>query len=295
MPYTSLKDRTVISISGSDRKDFLQGIITNDINLVTTNKSIYACLLTPQGKFLFDFFILEGPEQNFLLECDKEDCSGLIKRFKMYKLRSDIQIKEENYRVVAIFNEEYSENLPMEEGQVKPLTDTGYVYRDPRLDQMGWRALLINDYPLDYKEVLNKEYEYHRILHGVPKSRMDLIPNKSTLLECNIDLLNGISWDKGCYIGQEVTARMKYRGLLKKRLYPITSDQNTRLDPGADLFDENQKRVGEVRSCADNHAIALLRDESINDDEVHTGKEYDCIRINIKTPIWLKNRLDQRQ
>ena len=200
--YVKLKNRGLIHIEGEDRKDFLQGLITNDINKLALNTPLYACLLNAQGKFLHDFFVIEG-NGFILLDCEGgERAADLFKRLNMYRLRADVQISiEEHNDVYAIFGS--NEGLP-----------------DPRLQDMGNRSF---EKP-DLEEKSFEEWDKRRIALTIPDGSRDLIIEKSTMDEGNMDQLNAIDYDKGCYVGQELTARMHYRGLGKRKLQTVKLD-----------------------------------------------------------------------
>jgi len=225
--YVKLKNpnysRGLIHIEGEDRKDFLQGLITNDINKLTPDAPLYACLLNAQGKFLHDFFVIEG-DGFILLDCEGgERAIDLYKRLNMYALRADIQISvEESNDVYAIFDNEIG--LP-----------------DPRNKEMGNRSFEKPDLPEKPFEV----WDHKRITLTIPDGSRDLVVEKSTMDEGSMDTLNAIDYNKGCYIGQELTARMHYRGLGKRKLQTVKLDK---LPEGADL-----------RSSCRNFGIALKK------------------------------------
>ena len=240
--FTTLKGRGLIKISGIERNSFLQGLITNDINLLDTQDCIYACLLTPQGKFLFDFFISQQNE-TLILDCEGgKRALELAKILNMYKLRAQADIDiEENIDIYAI--------IGAAEG-----------HKDPRHEAMGSRSF---EKPNDIDEKPFEDWDYHRISLTIPDGSRDLIPNKSTMDEAHIDKLNGISYEKGCYVGQELTARMHYRGLGKKHLYTITGqDLNLEiLPPPETAIEIEDKVIGEMRSSCHDTGIALLKDQ----------------------------------
>lgn len=200
--FVTLKNRGLIHVEGDDRHDFLQGLITNDINKLEAGKILYACLLTPQGKFLHDFFIHDTGDA-FLLDCEGgARAADLFRRLNMYRLRADVQISaEENMPVYAVFG-----------------TPIGTA--DPRDPEMGNRSF---EKP-DLEEKPFENWDHHRIELTIPDGSRDLIPEKSTMDEGKMDQLSAIDYDKGCYVGQELTARMHYRGLGKKHLQTVNLD-----------------------------------------------------------------------
>lgn len=247
-----LPRRGFLSISGVDRREYLQGLISNDINLCQTEKPIYAAFLTPQGKFLHDMFIVCFAE-SFLIECEAERTEDLLKRLRLHKLRAKIDIENvsSQYSVWALWGEE----VPLLPGS----------FADPRLSALGLRLITgkstaLNTSSLDIDECAFSEYDQHRLKLGIPDGSRDMIIDKSTLLENNMDRLNAVSWSKGCYIGQELTARMHYRALVKKRLYPVTL-QGIAPSLGADIT-LNGDVIGEMRSSLNTAGLALLNVKS---------------------------------
>ena len=240
--FSTLKKRGQLKVSGDDRKSFLQGLISNDITLLEQQDCIYTCLLTPQGKFLYDFFITESGNALYL-DCEgSERAQNLAKLLMMYKLRADIDIEIiERIPVYAVFY------------------NTEYGHKDPRHEEIGYRSFEKPNLP----EKNFDHWDKHRISLTIPDGSRDMILQKSTLLECHIDKLNGLSWDKGCYVGQELTARMHYRGLAKKHLYTVTA-KDLELDelpsPGTTI-EKGGITIGDMRSSCKNIGLALLKDE----------------------------------
>lgn len=241
--FTRLKNRGKIIISGADSRSFLQGLISNDIHLLDRMPMIYSCLLTPQGKFLYDFFI-SVENDALILDCEGgERLQALTKLLSIYKLRANISIEmHDGLEVYAILSTQNDKNISI-------------GYPDPRHNKMGCRSYTLpalgNEVPFDV-------WDEHRIKLCVPDGSRDMIPNQSTLLECGIDKLNGVSYDKGCYMGQELTARTHYRGLIKKHLYVI---QGKNLPPHGTALEIDGQVVGEMRSACNGYGLALLKDE----------------------------------
>lgn len=239
--FTKLKNRGLLKISGADRKSFLQGLISNDINLLDTQPILYACLLTPQGKFLYDFFISEVNDTLFL------DCEGgqrlldLTKLLGIYKLRSNVILTPEpEIDVYAIFSHD------------------NHIPDDPRHRLLGKRSFTA---PENAAEQPFEYWDKLRIGLSVPDGSRDMISGQSTLLECGIDTLNGISFNKGCYMGQELTARTHYRGLIKKHLYVVSGENLP--EPGTAII-ANAQTIGEMRSRCENYGLALIKDEALD-------------------------------
>ncbi len=239
-----------ISVEGEDSAEFLQNLITNDINLCKKDKVIYSCLLTPQGKFLSDFFIFKI-DSKYILETHSLFYENLIKKLKIYKLRSKIIInKIDQIHSFILFND------------IKKDEDTIIICTDPRKENIGHKFIHKSANPqiLDSFAEINED-KYHEILikNLVPFSHYDLEENKSLLLENNFENLNSISWDKGCYVGQEITARMKYRALLKKKVYTLNiksgSPQNKQ------NIKENGIDVGKILNIKNNYMLAMIKIE----------------------------------
>jgi folate-binding protein YgfZ len=208
--FTKLENRGLIHLEGADRRDFLQNLVTNDVNKLAPGKAVYACLLSAQGKFLHDFFISEGKDF-ILLDCEGgARAQDLYKRLNLYRLRADVKISvEEDFPVYAVFGMKFG-------------------FPDPRDPEMGCRSFEKPNLP----EKPFAAWDKHRIKLTIPDGSRDLVPDKSTLDEGNIDKLNGVSYEKGCYVGQELTARMHHRGLGKKHLRTVSINK---MPQGAEL------------------------------------------------------------
>ncbi len=283
--FAILEQRGVIRITGDDAREFLQGLISNDINRVGPAQAIYAALLTPQGKYLFDFFIAEH-DGALLLETEKSRIADLIKRLTMYKLRAKAKLEDvsDKWRVAAVWGEQSLETLglPRDPGASIACAD-GVAYTDPRLYDAGARVLLGASDPMpDATESDAEAYDAHRLALGLPDGSRDLILDKSILLESGFDELHGVDWHKGCYMGQELTARTKYRGLVKKRLVPVSID-GPLPEPGTDVT-AGGKTVGEIRSGLAGHALALIRLEAL-ENETETMHAGDAA-VTPRRPSW---------
>ena len=263
--YIVLKEAKFLFIKGKDNKDFLQGIITNDINKCY-KKVIYSCLLSPQGKFLSDFFIIPFND-SFLIEINQKFFNDFIAKLKLYKLRSNINIDETNdFTSVVIINNSSSNST--EEGQI--IFNKEYIeYVDPRNKNLGNRVVikpeLIDNLIKSKNYSLSNTNEYQKIMiqNLIPNSLNDLIVNKSLLLENNFDQINALDWDKGCYVGQEITARMKHRSLLKKQIYSLEVISG-KVDIGEALKND-QVHLGTVISKTNKFIVAMLKIEPINE------------------------------
>ena len=224
-----LEDRGLLYISGSDAKEFLQNLITNDIENVSETQSCFASLLSPQGKYLFDFIIIKH-KQGYFLDCEKKQIDSLFRQLSMYKLRSKIEITNlSNEFVVAVISYEKFLSLENSKDQrghtVKFREDT--LILDPRNKLLGARLIInLEKLYLSIKKLGLKssdKSEYYLLSHklGIPQLETGKLQNKIFGIECNFDELNGIDFKKGCYVGQENTARIKLKNKLSKRLLSL--------------------------------------------------------------------------
>lgn len=256
-----LEDRGVIRISGPEAKSLLQGLITNDIELLSHERALYAALLTPQGKFLFDMMIHEQAHE-LLLDVEKSRMQDLIRRLMMYRLRADATIEEAtDLHVWAIWDGTTDNSVP-----------------DPRCEDLGHRVIAA-DSPIEGADVLSfRDYEEKRIKAGVPDSSRDMMVEKYFWLETDAERLNGVSFTKGCFIGQELTARMKHRTTLKKKLVPVSANQSLGGQEGSPITTEDGKTAGTLHSTVGNNAIAYMRLEYLDGPFVCNGISLEASR-----------------
>ena len=246
-----LKDRGIIYISGEDAKEFLQNIVTNDINKVSDTSSCFASLLTPQGKYLFDFIIIRH-KQGYFLDCEKNQIDQLIDRLNIYKLNSKIEILNlsNEFEVAVISKEKF---LALE--NAKDIVGNTVKYNgdpvalDPRSKNLGGRLIAnLEKLNLSLKSLGLKSEDpkkYYTLSHklGIPQVNTDKLQDKVFGLECNFEELNGIDFKKGCYVGQENTARMKLKDKLRRKLLPLKS--NEKLNVGSNVI-FNKVNIGKV-------------------------------------------------
>ncbi len=257
-----LEERGLLAISGEDRVAFLQGLVSNDVNRVSSTRSLYAGLLTPQGKYLFDFMMVEH-EDSLLLDCEAHRLEALRKRLAIYRLRSRVDLADVtgSWQVHAAWGGEALATLGLsgEPGTTVRRHD-GVAIVDPRHAGLGARLITRRGTdPVSAPIVPGErdDYESVRIALGVPDGVRDLEVGRTVLLEAGFDELNGIDWDKGCYMGQELTARTRYRGLVKRRLTPVAAD-GVAPEPGTPVTLDGRE-VGEIRSGTGDRALAVLR------------------------------------
>ncbi len=287
-------DRAVITVAGEDRQAFLQGLISNDTAKITPDRAIYATLLTAQGRFLFDLFIV-GEADRYLVDCAAPRRADLIKRLTMYKLRSKVTIADADpdWCVVLLFGDGALDRIGQGAGTAVAFGN-GVAYVDPRLPDLGVRLVLPRVTARETLEGLSAvedpegaAYHRHRIALGVPDAARDLTPEKSILLENGFDELNAIDWQKGCYMGQELTARTRYRGLVRKRLLPVRIEGGAPA-PGTPLMLGDQE-LGEMRSASADGTLglAMVRLEALTGNAAPTFSAGNA-KLSPDVPRWMR-------
>jgi len=287
-----LEDRAIIYINGSDAKDFLQNLISNDINKVKDNSSCFASLLTPQGKFLYEFIVVKH-KSGYFIDCEKSQSEEIFKQFSLYKIRSKVEILNlSNEFVVASFG--YKKYLSI--GGSRDILGFTFKYRedpiilDPRNKNLGARLIInLEKLYLSLKKLDLKDDEvekYHLQSHQlgiVPKS-LNKLQNKLFGIECNFDELNGIDFKKGCYVGQENTARIKLKNKLSKRLLPIEIISG-KLSEDEKIY-SNEVEIGRVL-INEEYPFALIKflDKNFDKNQIFKS-ENGTFKIFI--PEWLK-------
>jgi folate-binding protein YgfZ len=267
--YVTLESRGVLRLAGEDARSFLQGLVSNDVALLGPQRAIHAALLTPQGKYLFDFLLFEQ-DGELLLDAERERLPALQQRLALYRLRAKVTITEASRETaaLAILGERAAAalGLPPEPGAAVAVGG-GVAAVDPRHVGLGVRALLPRGEVEDFLKSLGTvpapfaAWDRLRLELGVPDGSRDLIVDRSILLEAGFDELNGVSFTKGCFVGQELTARTKHRALIKKRLIPVRVE-GPLPDPGTPVT-RGAKEAGEMRSGCDGLGLALLRLEQL--------------------------------
>ena len=235
--------RTILSLTGPDARDFLQGLVTNDVQKLDQGGLVYAALLTPQGKYLADFFLIPEGE-DILIDVAADLADGLLKRLIMYRLRADVQIEKTDIQVRRGTGE----------------APQG-AFTDPRHPDMGWR--LYGEEGGDD----GSDWEALRIAHCIPESGIELTPD-SYILEAGFEALNGVDFRKGCYVGQEVTARMKHTTELRKGLQLVSIEGSA---PVGTEITADGKSVGTLFSQQDDRAIAYLRYDRAKGKTLHAA------------------------
>ena len=288
-----LDDRAILYLNGEDTKEFLQNLISNDIDKVSDTNTCFTSLLSPQGKFLYEFIIIKH-KSGYLIDCEKSQVDGLFKQLNIYKLRSKVEILNlSNEFVVAAFSHE--KFLTFNDAQDKAGFTIKYredpVLLDPRNKFLGARLVInLEKLYLSLKKLDlhdSKLEEYHSFSHnlGIVPKDLNKLQNKLFGIECNYEELNGIDFKKGCYVGQENTARIKLKNKLSKRLLPINF-VNGELTEGESIY-YNENEIGKVLIDND-YPFALIKylDENyIGKSDFNTKKA----SIKIKKPDWIKN------
>jgi folate-binding protein YgfZ len=292
--YAWLDDRAVLAVAGEDRRTFLQGLVSNDVNKVSAARAIHAAFLTAQGKYLHDFFIADAGGA-FLLETEKGRLGDLKRRLGLYKLRSKVMLEERpEMAVVAAIGDGVATALGLaaEVGTAREFAG-GVAFVDPRLAAAGVRVVARREVAgaalaaAGLVEGGRDGYETIRLSLGLPDGSRDLTVEKAILLENGFDELNGVDWQKGCYLGQELTARTKYRLLVRKRLLPVVVEGPLPA-PGTPVTLDGEE-AGEMRSGLGGLGLALLRLEAVEKAAV-SGKPLTAgaARLVVWQPDWLR-------
>ncbi len=287
-----LKDRAILYVNGQDAKDFLQNLISNDINKVTDNSSCFASLLTPQGKFLYEFIVIKH-KSGFFIDCEKSQSEEILKQLNLYRIRSNVEILNlSNEFVVASFG--YEKYLSIDNS--KDILGFTMRYRedpivlDPRNKNLGARLIInLEKLYLSLKKLELKDdkiEDYYKQSHklGIVPKNLNKLKNKLFGIECNFEELNGIDFKKGCYVGQENTARIKLKNKLSKRLLPVEIIDG-KLEEGETVYC-NEIEIGKIL-INEEYPFALIKfsNENFNKD-LNLKSKNGSFKIFI--PEWLK-------
>jgi len=288
-----LEDRGFIQIKGSEAKDFLQNIVTNDIEKVTSDSTVFSSILTPQGKYLFEFFILKLKD-NYLIECEKKSTTEIIKLLNFYKLRSKVDFIDlsEKYATAIISLEKFKE---INGSNLSKGSTTSYgedpVYIDPRNEKLGAKIISkLENIHLTIKKlnlkISDKEKYYNKSFElGIPQINLDKLKEKIFGIENNLDELNGIDFKKGCYVGQENTSRIKLRNKLRRRILPVKEIAGEILEN--DIIKYKNSEIGKIMIDKP-YSFALVKVvqpdlKELTNTELMCGKS----KVKILKPEWI--------
>jgi len=271
-----LKDRGVVEVSGADAASFLQGLITNDIDRVGAQAGVYAALLTPQGKIIHDFLVF-ATEGGFLLDCVRAQADDLCARLKKYKLRAKVSVADRSADLAVVALVPNGPDLP----------PSMIVAPDPRLSALGRRAIgAAEDLArglgeLGYNLRPQADYDARRLELGVPDAAVDIPPETLFPLDCNFEELHGVDFAKGCYVGQELTARMKHRATARRRMLPVGAA--VALPPPGTALKIGSIDLGELRGAMGRRGMALVRLDRLGDAKEATA---DGVTVTIGRPFY---------
>jgi folate-binding protein YgfZ len=279
MPSVHLADRGVVRVSGEDAKTFLDGLITCDLDRVSPQAARLGALLTPQGKILFDFIVFQAPEEiggAYYLDALKVFAPDLAKRLGFYKLRAKVAI------------EDLSDSLAVVAGWdcPRPADEVGLVVEDPRLPDLGWRAIVAAQDATEFAKDEAQAYHARRIALGVPEGGRDYLFGDAFPHEALMDQLHGVDFDKGCYVGQEVVSRMQHRGTARTRIVPAIYEGGFAAETGVEVT-AGEKVLGKTGTGADGRGLIMIRLDRAA-DALAAGETIRAggIPVELQKPAW---------
>jgi folate-binding protein YgfZ len=245
--------RALIRVEGPETRDWLQSLVTNDVRRLAPGRAVYAALLTPQGKFLFDFFLLDPGDGAVLIDADAARGAALMQRLGLYRIRRQVTLAPQTGLGVALL---------WQAGAAPQVAPPGFAVADPRAEALGWRLYAPDPAAalaaLGAAPATRAERDRVRVAEAVPETGAELIPDDSYILEHGFERLNGVDFRKGCYVGQEVTARMRHKTELRKGLVRVAVD-GPPPPPGAEVLDGDGKPAGVLGTVAGGEGLAHLR------------------------------------
>lgn len=290
--FVRLERRAIIAVGGDDRRTYLQGLISNDVTRLSPGLAQFAAMLTPQGKFLFDLFLAEAADGSFLIDTEADRAEALVRKLTMHRLRAKVTIElDPTLSVYAAWGDKSATRLglPVAAGSAAPFAG-GIALVDPRLASAGLRLVLPEGgeaalIAAGFAPGELADWDRTRIALGLPDGTRDMEPEKALLLENGYEELAGVDFEKGCYMGQELTARTRYRGLIRKRLMPVTISGPTPA-PGT-IIHHGEAEAGEMRSSAGDLGLALIRLEAF---QASGGQGLRCgeATLTARRPDWAK-------
>ncbi|WP_262272930.1 CAF17-like 4Fe-4S cluster assembly/insertion protein YgfZ [Microvirga yunnanensis] len=281
MPSVHLADRGVVRVSGEDAKGFLDNLITCDLDRVSAHTARLGALLTPQGKILFDFLVFQAPQEiggAYYLDVLRVHAPDLAKRLGFYKLRAKVAI------------EDLSDSLSLVAGwdAPKPDEEAGLVVDDPRLPDLGWRAIVAAQDTAEFGRDDPAAYHAHRIALGVPEGGRDFLFGDAFPHEALMDQLHGVDFDKGCYVGQEVVSRMQHRGTARTRIVPALYEGGFAADVGVEVT-AGEKALGRTGTGAQGRGLLMIRLDRAA-DALQAGETIRAggIPVRLEKPAWIR-------
>lgn len=283
----ALLDRAALALTGPDAEVFLQNLVTNDLGKLAEKEAILAALLTPQGKINYEFFI--APIENgYVLDTAKGGVDELFKKLTLYKMRADVDIKQlKDSHMVVWF-----------EGETVPQTGTLSLFIDPRSADMGRRAIVVVDQIAQVSQGFatgsEDDYLAKRLIHGVPEGGYDYVLGDTFPHEAGYDVLDGVDFEKGCYVGQEVVSRMQHRATVRKRIVMVEGGQN--LPASGAVLSSEKSTIGILGSCLDKKGLGLVRlDRAAK--ALAKGNEItaDGVGVVLSIPPWASYDFPQKE
>jgi folate-binding protein YgfZ len=281
MPSVHLADRGVVRVSGEDAKTFLDNLITCDLDRVSPHRARLGALLTPQGKILFDFIVFQAPEEiggGYYLDVLKVFAADLAKRLGFYKLRAKVAVEDlsDGMTVIAGWD------------ALKPDDEVGLVVEDPRLPDLGWRAVVAAQDAAEFAKDPAEAYHARRIALGVPEGGRDFLFGDAFPHEALMDQLHGVDFDKGCYVGQEVVSRMQHRGTARTRLVPALYEGGFAAEMGVEVM-AGDKVLGKTGTGAEGRGLLMIRLDRAADalsggETIRAGG----IPVQLHKPSWIR-------
>lgn len=280
MPSVHLADRGVVRVSGKDAKTFLDGLLTCDLDRISPENARFGALLTPQGKILFDFVVFQAPDEiggGYYLDVLKVFAPDLAKRLGFYKLRAKVAVEDLSTAMAVVAGWDAP----------RPDDEAGLVAEDPRLPQLGWRAIVAAEDAAEFATDPAEAYHARRIALGVPEGGRDFLFGDAFPHEALMDQLHGVDFDKGCYVGQEVVSRMQHRGTARTRLVPAVYEGGFAAEPGVEVT-AGAKTLGKTGTGAEGRGLLMIRLDRAA-DALAAGETIRAggIPVTLEKPAWI--------
>ena len=236
------KNRDILALEGKDKIDFLQALTTNNIENIPKEDIVYTAILSPQGKYLFDFFVFSLSDNEIFIDIHKSRAYAIKEFLEFYKLASDVIISDRSCQII-----------------ISSVKEAIHSFADPRKKILGWRCYDFNK-ELKIQDQGFDDFQIARLKNLVPETGVELIPDKSYILELNFEKIQGVDFKKGCYIGQEVTARMKHKAILKNRLYCGYLPNSPKNTDDRKVYSKD-KVVGDLYSIFNNYCLIKIKED----------------------------------